>query len=81
MLVNHPQRIPLADELHARPFPVVTAPVSVAYLAIATKGSIDKDRLVLQKLLKLMAYTGPKPEGSHFFIDLGAFRLKVGTPY
>ena len=34
MLSNHPLRVPLADELHTRPFPKIKAPTSAAYLLV-----------------------------------------------
>ena len=76
MLKNHPQRLLLANELHARPFPKVTAPASCAYLAITSEGSTDKDRAVLVKLLALMGQKDETPEGSHYFGDLGTCKLK-----
>ncbi len=76
MLSNHPLRVTLSDELHARPFPQITAPASAAYLAITSAGSVVKDRAILVKLLKAMGNADEKPEGSHYFADLGAYKLK-----
>ncbi len=76
MFTDHPQRQMLASELHARPFPKVSAPASVAYLAIKSEDTPAKDRTHLVKLLKLMGYEGPKPEGSHFYDQLGEYQLK-----
>lgn len=76
MLKNHPQREQLANELHARPFPQVTAPTAVAYLAISSQGTAAKDRAVLVQLLKLLGHSGEMPQGSHYFGDLGGFKLK-----
>lgn len=76
MLSNHPLRVSLVDELHARPFPKVTAPASVAYLAITSEGSADDDRAVLLELLKLMGHADETPQGSHYFGDLGICKIK-----
>jgi uncharacterized membrane-anchored protein len=76
MLTNHPLRVSLADELHARPFPQIMAPISAAYLAISSTGSVVKDRATLANLLKAMGHADQKPEGSHYFADLGMCKLK-----
>ncbi len=76
MLSNHPLRVPLADELHTRPFPKVMAPSSAAYLAITSAGSVAKDLAVLVRLLKAIGHLEQKPKGSHYFGDFGDFKLK-----
>ena len=76
MLSNHPLRVPLADELHMRPFPKIMAPASAAYLAITSMGSVAKDLAVLVKLLKAIGHSEQKPNGSHYFGDFGDFKLK-----
>jgi len=76
MLSNHPLRVPLADELHTRPFPKIMAPTSAAYLAITSMGSVTKDLAVLVKLLKAIGHSEQKPKGSHYFGDFGDFKLK-----
>lgn len=76
MLKNHPLRVSLAEELHARPFPQIMVPTSAAYLAITSTGSATEDREVLIQLLKMMGHSDQKPEGGHFFGDLGNCVLK-----
>jgi len=76
MLIDHPERASLASELHARPFPQVQAPASIAYLAVTSQGSSTKDRAVLLKLLKAMGHADQVATGSHFFGDLGDTKLK-----
>jgi uncharacterized membrane-anchored protein len=76
MLINHPERASLAIELHARPFPQVQAPASIAYLAVTSQGTAAKDRAVLLKLLKAMGHADQVATGSHFFGDLGDVKLK-----
>jgi len=76
VLKNHKLRQDLSAELHARPFPKISAPTSVAYIAITTQGTPAKDRAVLRKLLALLGHGDIAPQGSHFFQDLGPVTLK-----
>jgi uncharacterized membrane-anchored protein len=75
-MINHPERALLASELHARPFPQVKAPTSIAYLAVTSQGTAAKDRAVLLKLLKAMGHADQVATGSHYFGDLGDAKLK-----
>ena len=44
-LADHPLRYPMANELHARPFPVLRAPAFAAFLAIkAPEDAAGRDR-------------------------------------
>lgn len=76
MLSNHPDRVSLASELHARPFPKVSVPATAAYLAITSAGSAAKDRAALVKLLKLLGHAEQKPDGNHYFGDFEGIKLK-----
>ena len=78
---DHPLRYALTNELHARPFPSLTAPGQVIYLAIkepsqAAKRDRGRDRAHLLALLDRFGAQHPKPDATHFFGDLGKFRLK-----
>jgi uncharacterized membrane-anchored protein len=80
-LANHPVRYELANELHARPFPVLLAPGRVLFLALKVPGAAatrdrDLDRAHLVALLDRFGVHHPKPGATHFFGDLGKFRLK-----
>lgn len=80
-LEDHPLRYELANELHARPFPTVEAPAHAAYLAIKTIGDAAKrdrarDRAHLLDLLDRFGAKHPSPGATHYFGDLGPFRLK-----
>ncbi len=80
-LQDHPLRYDLANELHARPFPSLEAPCRAAYLAIkqpedAAARDRDLDRAHLVALLDRFGADHPKPGATHFFGDLGRFRLK-----
>ncbi len=78
---DHPLRYALANELHARPFPSLTAPCHAAYLAIkqpvdasARDRSADRDHLLA--LLDRYGATHPKPGATHWFGQLGRHQLK-----
>ena len=78
---DHPLRYRLANELHARPFPNVAAPAQAIYLAIkqpkdAAKRDRGLDRAHLLALLDRFGADHPAPDATHFFGDLGKFRLK-----
>lgn len=78
---DHPLRYQLANELHARPYPTLTAPCHAVYLAI--KNPLDaanrdraQDRAHLLDLLDRFGAAHPPPDATHFFCDLGQHRLK-----
>jgi len=78
---DHPLRYELANELHARPFPSLDVPCRAAYLAIkrphdAAARDRDADRAHLVALLDRFGADHPKPGATHFFGDLGRFKLK-----
>ncbi|MCU4653678.1 DUF3422 domain-containing protein [Roseibacterium sp. SDUM158016] len=80
-LEDHPLRYALTNELHARPFPSLTAPGQAIYLAIkepkqAAKRDRARDRAHLIALLDRFGVQHPKPDATHYFGDLGKFRLK-----
>lgn len=74
---DHPQRIELNDEVHARPPEHLSAPVRVTYLALLTDG-VPRGA-PWQAIADLAERFGvePPPDGAnHWSADLGAFRLK-----
>ena len=78
---DHPLRYQLVNELHARPFPVVKAPGRAAYLAIkAESNAVARDRSKdFEHLVALLDRYGaphPKPGATHYFGELGKYRLK-----
>ncbi len=80
-LDDHPLRFMLANELHARPFPEVSAPCNAVYLAIkpetdAARRDRARDRAHLLALLDRFGGAHPPPDATHHFVDLGRFRLK-----
>ena len=78
---DHPLRYEMANELHARPFPVVKAPARAAYLAIkqpqaAVERDRGADRAHLLALLDRHGAPHPHPGATHYFGTLGRYRLK-----
>ena len=80
-IADHPLRYPLSNELHARPFPELTAPCRAAYLAIkqpsgAAKRDRSLDRAHLIALLDRFGAAHPAPDATHHAVDLGRSYLK-----
>ena len=81
MLRDHPRRYDLANELHARPFPALTAPCPAAFIAIkreedAANRDREVDRAHLLDLLERFGATHPAPGATHHFVRLGRHHLK-----
>ncbi|WP_093359980.1 DUF3422 family protein [Tropicimonas isoalkanivorans] len=78
---DHPRRYELANELHARPFPEVSAPCRAMYLAFkqprdaATRDRAE-DRAHLVVLLDRFGAPHPKPGATHWIGRLGRHTLK-----
>ena len=78
---DHPMRYKLANELHARPFPAMSAPCTAAYIAIKQQGSsATRDKLAdLDHLIALLDRHGaphPQPGATHYYAQLGKHWLK-----
>ena len=78
---DHPLRYPLANELHARPFPPLEAPARAAYIAIKQpEDAAARDRGAdFQHLLDLLDRFGaphPQPGATHWFGPIGSHQLK-----
>jgi uncharacterized membrane-anchored protein len=74
---DHPDRLALAAEVHARPPEALDTPSRVSYVAVL----IDREQREreLEHLARLCVGFGapsPPPESSHFAWDLGPVRLK-----
>ena len=81
LIADHAQRYQLANELHARPFPFHSAPGMVAFLALkepenAAQRDRSEDRKNLIELLDRFGAPHPKEDATHYFGDLGRFKLK-----
>ena len=74
---EHPDRYALSNELHARPFEELEAPIDVALYAMVTgEGTAGDDRAHLAALCERFG-VNPPAEGANFFTaDFGAFRLR-----
>ncbi len=80
-LPNHPLRLKLNDELHARPFPKLKAPCRAAFLAIKNpEKAVDRDRALdrahLIALLDRFGIAHPAPDADHFAGQIGPDFLK-----
>ncbi len=78
---NHPLRYALANELHARPFPVAPLPSTVVFLAIKKpKEAVTRDRGEdMAHLINLLDRHGaqhPQPEATHYAGQIGRHWLK-----
>lgn len=78
---DHPLRYALANELHARPFPVAKAPCTVVFLAIkkpmaAASRDRDQDLSHLKDLLDRHGAPHPQPEATHYAGQIGRHWLK-----
>lgn len=78
---DHPLRYPMANELHARPFPAVIAPSRAAYLALkpaenAAGRDRDLDRAHLISLLDRFGAQHPQPGATHYSGQIGKHLLK-----
>lgn len=81
MIEDHPQRYPLVNELHARPFPELSVPCHAVYLAFkepadAANRDRGQDRAHLFSLLDRHATSHPSPDATHFAARLGKTDLK-----
>jgi uncharacterized membrane-anchored protein len=80
-LADHPSRYALVNELHARPFPELTAPCRAVYLAIkpaenAAERDKSKDFAHLISLLERYAAPHPAPGAGHYSGQVGRHFLK-----
>ena len=78
---DHPHRYMLANELHARPFPMVQAPCQVAYMAIkperdAARRDRALDRAHLLALLDRHGAGHPGAGATHHSVAIGRDLLK-----
>jgi uncharacterized membrane-anchored protein len=74
---NHPQRVELNDEAHARPAESLFAPVRISYLALLSETSFrDRERAHIAALADAFGVRPPSPTAIHYSADFGRFRLK-----
>ena len=73
---DHPLRYQMANELHARPFPVLQTSARAVHLAILRDGDRNADLEQLNALLDLFGANHASAAATHYFADVGPFRLK-----
>lgn len=74
---NHPHRIALNNEVHARPYEALISPERIAYIAVLSNETTRPlDYQQLCRLCERYQHKAPKPDASHFSADVGAFRFK-----
>ena len=81
--LNHALRVPLAAEIHSRPFLKLDAPELITHLAVyrdddpATGPSnMQLQHATLAGLCAHFGVASPAPEAKYFYYDFGRFRLK-----
>lgn len=74
---NHPQRVRLNDEVHARPPEPLRPPCRISYLALLCDAAQrDASFEAVAALAATCGVPGPEAGASHYSADLFAFRLK-----
>jgi uncharacterized membrane-anchored protein len=78
---QHPERVALANELHARPFPMLTAPARAVHLALMAPDNPaerdpEADRAHLADLIDRFGGQHPAPGADHYSGKLGRVWLK-----
>jgi uncharacterized membrane-anchored protein len=74
---NHPERLALAEEVHARPPEPVATPARASYVAV--KIDVDdraREQAHLAGLCQRHGVIPPAADATHFRCDIGAVRLK-----
>ena len=74
--LNHPLRLPLAGEMHARPFMRIEPPERVLHLALFSGDALDRHHAWLVELCECYGVSAPQRGASYFFHDFGPWRLK-----
>lgn len=73
---DHPQRLALNDEVHARPPEALQTPVRISYLALyADTAEREAAWQAVAALARSLGTTPPAIVSNHVSLDLGAFRL------
>lgn len=75
MLNSHPQRAALHNEVHARPYEQMAAPLALSHLALLTPED-GREHEHLVALLRAHHLPVPGPGANHLAINLGGLRLR-----
>lgn len=73
--LNHALRVPLAAEVHSRPFLRLEAPESLTHLAVYAHDDANQ-HTTLAALCTHFGVASPGPDARYFFHDFGRFRVK-----
>ena len=74
---DHPQRLSLNDEVHARPPEALEAPLRLSFFALTCReDDLDRQGRDIATLAQRFGATPPQPGANHYSADLGAFRVK-----
>lgn len=81
--LNHALRVPLAAEVHSRPYLRLDAPESLTHMAVYARDDANPaisnaalQHATLCALCKHFGVTAPGADAKYFFHDFGRFRLK-----
>jgi uncharacterized membrane-anchored protein len=74
MLTAHPQREALHNEVHARPYERLTAPLALSHIALV--GEVDSVREHIATLLHKRHLPLPAEDANHLSVDLGGLHLR-----
>lgn len=76
-LSDHPERLLLHNEVHARPYERLTAPVRASYIALLSGvESADTERGCIERLCSRYGVNRPTARANHYSADFGGFRLR-----
>ena len=76
-LADHPQRLDLAHEVHARPYEAHETPLRASYLALVAPPEARSQELArVSDLCARFGVPGPSPDASHFRAELGPCRIR-----
>lgn len=76
-LEDHPQRVELNDEVHARPPEALTPPLRLSYLALLSgHAPREQEWQLVRNLAQRFDIAVPAKGANHFRADFGPFRLK-----
>lgn len=74
---SHPLRDSLYQELHNRPFPVVSGPLAVSHIAMANDAvSVSEQLDVLGELARQYSVNPPAPHASCYYQNFGEFEIR-----
>jgi uncharacterized membrane-anchored protein len=74
MLTAHPQREALHNEVHARPYERLTAPLALSHIALV--GDVERVREHIATLLHKRHLPLPAEDANHLSVDLGGLHLR-----